>query len=105
MKPEAPWGGVPSEVAVAVASFLRARLGEAERWGGVSARRSADWRDQLALIREWEQASARGRRVTADNLALTMLASAARYRTHRGYDPAWDAWTPFGDLDPQRRQR
>jgi len=83
-----------------VAAFLRARLSEAERWAGVSVSDSADWRDQLTLVREWEHANSRRRMVTAENLALTMLVTAARYRAHRSYNPAWDAWQPFGDLEP-----
>jgi len=83
-----------------VAAFLRARLSEVERSAGVGVKGSADWRDQLALVREWEHADSRRRVVTAENLALTMLVTAARYRAHRSYDPAWDAWQPFGDLEP-----
>jgi len=54
----------------------------------------------MTLIREWEQARGLHRWVTADNLALTMLTTAVRYRTHPGYDPAWDTLQPFGDLRP-----
>jgi len=98
--PQQDTSGVPDEVATAVAAFLQARLSDAERWAGVSVKDSADWREQLALVREWEEARTRGRQVTADNLALTMLATAARYRTHRNYDSGWDTWQPFGDLRP-----
>lgn len=94
---------MPSDVACAVAAFLRARLSDAERWGGASLKGSADWRDEMALVREWDQARGLHHWVTADCLASTMLSTATRYRTHRGYDPAWDAWQPFGDLRPPRQ--
>jgi len=54
----------------------------------------------MTLVREWEQARGLHRWVTADNLALTMLTTATRYRTHTGYNPDWDALQPFGDLQP-----
>lgn len=90
---------VPKEVAHEVAAFVWARARE-----NAPAQVSAEDLDrrwaEAGMVRDYQKALDRGRAVTADNLAYTLLMAAARYAGHRDYQARWRAWTPFGDLTP-----
>lgn len=90
---------VPADVAREVAEFVWARTRDP-----LLAQTSAEeidrrW-DEMGLVRQYQVALERGREMTADNLAYTLLAAAARYAEHEDYQERWRSWTPYGDLRP-----
>jgi len=106
-----PVPSVPDDVARAVARFL---LDRSRDPGGPEGLTSGDRADLAALVQSYQRADARGRRLTAENLAATMVLAADRFAHHPDHQPQWSTWLPFGDLhfqnsqheaDPQAEQR
>ncbi|WP_345711276.1 DUF6221 family protein [Kineococcus glutinatus] len=80
-----------------IAGFLQARL--AERRGSVDRRERAEFDAQLGFLAEYRRAVARGRWLTALNLAEVLAVLAAAYADHPDHRSAWSA----GDPPPQGR--
>lgn len=90
---------VPDEIAAEVVEFVRARSHDPLSPSATTDTLSNQLAD-TALVREYERALSAGRRVTADNLALTLLLAATRFKTHPDFQRRWLFWAPFGQLDP-----
>ena len=90
---------VPADVAREVAAFVAARAHEQLGRTASAADLDRQWAD-AQLVSRFEQAQRSGHAVTADNLAYTLLISAARHQKHPSYRQQWRQWTPFGDMEP-----
>ena len=90
---------VPADVARAVAAFVWARTRDPLPRRASTEEVDRRW-SEMGLVRQYQDARDRGREVTADNLAYTLLTTAARYAEHPDYRPEWTSWTPYGDLRP-----
>jgi hypothetical protein len=90
---------VPDDVVAEVLAFIRARSHDPLPSTATTEALNERLVD-AALVRDYERAHAAGRRMTADNLALTLLQAAERFSAHRNYQPRWRQWAPFGNLDP-----
>ena len=90
---------MPSDVAEAVAHFVGDRAHDPQAPDASAEENDQRWADN-GLVRDFYRAVDQGHFVTADNLAYTLLISAARHRDHRDYRDEWLAWSPFGDLAP-----
>jgi len=86
---------VPADVADALARFLLDRSRDA---GGAGALAPGERDDLVVLVKSYQQADARGHRLTAENLAATMVLAADRFADHPDHQPQWGTWLPFGDL-------
>lgn len=90
---------VPADVAEQVAAFVWARTRDPLPTQASAEEFDRRW-VQMGLVRQYQEVLEQGREMTADNLAYTLLAAAARYAQHEDYQAQWSSWTPYGDLRP-----